>query len=90
MSTTYFQALGKLISDARKKAGLTQKELAYRVGSQKSHISEYENGKIKVSPKTLAKIVEVLGLDLDTINGEVQSRESIDKMVAESQKLEIT
>ncbi|MCX6162253.1 MAG: helix-turn-helix transcriptional regulator [Ignavibacteriae bacterium] len=53
--------LGSLIHEARLKKGLTQEELADKVGTTKSYISKIENNIKEVRISTLQKIVE-LGL----------------------------
>jgi DNA-binding XRE family transcriptional regulator len=58
--------IGALLRTARKQAGLTQEELAYRSGTTKNHISRIENDRSDIELGTLAKIVEVgLGKKLD-------------------------
>jgi len=54
--------IGALIHDARIEKGLTQEELAEKVGTTKSYISKIENNVKEVRLSTLQKIVE-LGLD---------------------------
>jgi DNA-binding Xre family transcriptional regulator len=54
--------IGVLIHDARLKKGLTQQQLAEKVGTTKSYISKLENNVKEVRLSTLQKIVE-LGLD---------------------------
>ncbi len=54
--------LGALIYAARQKKGLTQEELAEKIGSTKSYISKIENNIKEVRLSTLKKIIE-LGLD---------------------------
>jgi ribosome-binding protein aMBF1 (putative translation factor) len=53
--------IGALIHDARLEKGLTQEELAEKVGTTKSYISKIENNIKEVRISTLKKIVE-LGL----------------------------
>jgi len=53
--------IGVLIHEARLKKGLTQQELAKKVGTTKSYISKLENNVKEVRLSTLQKIVE-LGL----------------------------
>jgi len=53
--------IGVLIHDARLEQGLTQEELAERVGTTKSYISKIENNIKEVRISTLQRIVE-LGL----------------------------
>ena len=54
--------VGALIQDARLEKGLTQEELAKKVGTTKSYISKIENNIKEVRLSTLKKIVE-RGLD---------------------------
>ena len=53
--------LGALIYAARKEKGLTQEELAEKIGSTKSYISKIENDIKEIRLSTLKKIIE-LGL----------------------------
>lgn len=53
--------IGAFIQEARLKKGLTQQELADKVGTTKSYISKLENNVKEVRLSTLQKIVE-LGL----------------------------
>jgi ribosome-binding protein aMBF1 (putative translation factor) len=50
--------VGEMIKEARKKAKLTQDDLAERIGTKKSYISRIENGKIDIQLSTLFKIFE--------------------------------
>jgi DNA-binding XRE family transcriptional regulator len=61
----YAYFTGKLIEDARKRANLTQEELAERVGSNKSYISRVENGKTEPKVSTFYRIAGALGLSVD-------------------------
>jgi len=53
--------VGAMIHDARIEKGLTQEELAEKVGTTKSYISKIENNLKEVRISTLQRIVE-LGL----------------------------
>ena len=53
--------IGALIHEARLEKGLTQEELAAKVGTSKSYISKIENNIKEVRLSTLKKIIE-LGL----------------------------
>lgn len=53
--------IGALIHEARLEKGLTQEELAIRVGTTKSYISKIENNVKEVRISTLQKIIQ-LGL----------------------------
>jgi HTH-type transcriptional regulator / antitoxin HipB len=57
--------IGVILRQAREEAGLTQEELADRVGTQKTAISRMENhaGDIKLS--TIQKVAKALGKSLE-------------------------
>lgn len=58
--------IGVLIHEARIKKGLTQEELAKKVGTTKSYISKIENNIKEVRLSTLKKIIELgLGGQID-------------------------
>jgi DNA-binding XRE family transcriptional regulator len=58
--------LGSLLHEARIEKGLTQAELAEKVGTTKSYISKIENNIKEVRLSTLQKIVQLgLGGQLD-------------------------
>ncbi len=50
--------VGEMIKEERKKAHLSQEELAKKTGTKKSYISRLENGKIDIQISTLFKIFE--------------------------------
>lgn len=54
----------KFLIDARKKAGLTQKELSQKSGIAQSEISKIENGKKGVTVDTLEKLAHGMGKKL--------------------------
>jgi DNA-binding XRE family transcriptional regulator len=51
--------IGALLQEARLEKGLTQEELADKVGTTKSYISKIENNIKEVRISTLQKIVEI-------------------------------
>ena len=53
------------LKECRKKRGLSQTELALRVGLNQTTISQYENGSRKPKLSMAKKIAEVLGISLD-------------------------
>lgn len=57
--------IGVLIRQARKKAGLSQAELARRIHTQKSNISRLENHAEDVKLSTLRKVARALGMRLE-------------------------
>ena len=52
------------IIDARKKSGMTQKDLAEKTGITQSDISRLENGSANPSLKTLQRLAEGMGMVL--------------------------
>lgn len=53
--------LGERIRSLRKQKGLTQEELASRLGLQKSAVAKYENGRVtNIKRATLFKMAEIL------------------------------
>lgn len=56
---------GSLLREARRRAHLSQVELARRAGITQSVISAYESGSRQPSLPTLARLVNATGLDLD-------------------------
>lgn len=60
--------IGALIHEARLEKGLTQEELAKKIGSSKSYISKIENNIKEIRLSTLQKIVKLgLGGQLELI-----------------------
>jgi DNA-binding XRE family transcriptional regulator len=58
--------IGAMLHDARIEKGLTQEELAIKVGTTKSYISKIENNIKEVRISTLQRIIELgLGGHLD-------------------------
>jgi len=64
--------LGKLLQDARKKAGLTQQELCHRAKLSYSTLAKIERGAIKApSIFTIQSIAAALGTNLNELMGEI-------------------
>jgi DNA-binding XRE family transcriptional regulator len=55
----------QILLDARKNAGLTQSELAKRIGAEKGYISRIERGLIVPSVSTLYRIAAAMGLTVE-------------------------
>ena len=56
---------GQIIEDARKKAKITQAELARRIGSDRSYISRVESGQTEPKVSTFYRIASTLGLNVE-------------------------
>ncbi|MEI7862799.1 MAG: helix-turn-helix transcriptional regulator [Planctomycetota bacterium] len=61
----WVEVVSKRVSDSRKKAKLTQDQLAAKTGLPQSHISRIEGAKLSPSNTTLAKIAVALNLPID-------------------------
>ena len=65
----YF-VISEMLKDARKDAGMTQEQLAEKVGTKKSYISRLENGKCDIQLSTLYRIFELgLGKQVNLLIG---------------------
>lgn len=53
--------LAETLKEERRRAGLTQQQLAEKIGTKKTYISRLENGKADVQLSTLFRIFEGLG-----------------------------
>lgn len=56
---------GQIIEDARKKAHMTQAELAEKIGTNKSYISRIETGKTEPKISTFYRIASALGFTVE-------------------------
>ena len=75
--------LGDKIREARKKASLTQAELAEKIGVKRSVISKYENGSISPTHDTVLKISTALGvMPYQLYNTDDFSEDAVDSIEA--------
>jgi len=56
---------GEYVRAVREKSGLTQAELAERLGSHQPAIARLEAGDTNVNMRTLERIAEALGLEME-------------------------
>lgn len=68
---------GNTLKELRQKAGMTQKDLAAKVGVTKSVISYYELSERSPSPEILMKLASVFHVSTDFLLG-IQKRDTID------------
>jgi len=61
----YAYYMGQILHDARKSEKITQKELAARVGVDKSYISKIENGFIEPGISMFYRIASALDLSVE-------------------------
>jgi len=50
--------VSEMLKEARREAGLTQEQLALKLGTKKSYISRLENGKCDIQLSTLYRVFE--------------------------------
>lgn len=62
-----FTLVGKRIAEARKFSGMTQEQLAHRIGFGVKHISEIERGACGIAIGTLMELVTILNVSSDYI-----------------------
>ncbi|MGY3749632.1 helix-turn-helix domain-containing protein [Vagococcus acidifermentans] len=66
MKLAQMEEIGKHIANYRKKAGMTQLELAAKTDLSLQHIGYIENGRRQVTLKTLINITNALEVNLST------------------------
>jgi transcriptional regulator with XRE-family HTH domain len=62
-STKYTQFRALLVA-ARKAAGMTQMDLAVRLGRKQSYVSKFERGERRLDIVEFLEVAEVLGIDV--------------------------
>ncbi len=72
------QILGQRIRAAREAQGLSQEEFAARIHRDQRAVSEYENGKRKITVTDLPLFAEVLGVPLSYLYEETFTSDSLD------------
>lgn len=60
----YAYYIGQIIGEARRKANMTQEELAEKIGTNKSYISRVEAGKTEPKVSIFYRIMSALGLTI--------------------------
>jgi len=73
------KTLGERIRKAREHLGLSQEELATAIGRDQRTISEYENGKRKVSATDLSDFAKVLDVSILYFYEEQATRNDLDE-----------
>ncbi len=67
---TFYKALGKRISEARKAQGLTQVQLAEVLGISQQTMAHYEGGVLRIAVATLAVLAKTLTIPVEELIGE--------------------
>lgn len=68
------------LKEARKSAGLTQKEVAAVIGVNQNTYSYWENGKTKIDSESLAKLSELFGVTTDFLLGKAPCKTTVDSV----------
>lgn len=63
------ETVGQRLARLRKEQGLTQAELAERIGINQTSVSDYETGRLRLSDEMLARVALALKVSADTILG---------------------
>lgn len=77
-----------LIREARRRAGLTQAELAARVGTSQSAIARYERGRALPELGTLHRIIEACGFELHLELAEPDRQRAANELAALERSVE--
>ena len=59
--------VANLLAGARLKAGLTQAQLAKKLGIRQNMISDYERGKRRLSPSMAKRLAKILNIKVDRL-----------------------
>ena len=72
--------IGKFIAECRKKAGITQMQLAERLGITDRAVSKWETGKAMPDSSLMLELCDILGINVnELLNGEKIIMENNDK-----------
>lgn len=69
---------GNYLYELRKKAGLSQTELAWQLGVTNKAVSKWETGKAKPGTETIRKLSGVFGISVDTLLEKKKGRHTVD------------
>jgi transcriptional regulator with XRE-family HTH domain len=67
---SFYKALGQRIAEARKAQGLTQVELANRLGISQQTLAHYEGGVLRIAIATLVTVAKTLNTPIEVLIGE--------------------
>ena len=74
------ERIGNRIAGLRKKAGLTQEELAMRAGLQRTHVGRIEAGRYAVTLEVVQAIAEALGMTVDIIDPRLEGLDQLKQL----------
>lgn len=73
--TPAYQRLCRLLTEARKEAGLTQTELAKRLNRPQSFVSKYERAERRLDVVELIRISNAIGIDASSLLRQIEVNE---------------
>jgi transcriptional regulator with XRE-family HTH domain len=76
--STVHESFGERLARLRKERGITQVELAEKVGLAQPNISDYERGRFQPSAPLIIKLVAILGVSADDLLGLTRTRSNGD------------
>lgn len=80
--------VGELIRKTRMEKGLTQEELADKVGVKKSAVAKWENGRVsEIKRSNLKNLADALGLNPNQLLGEHVNKSASDGLTDSQRKL---
>ena len=74
------ERIGNRIAALRKKAGLTQEQLADRAGLQRTHVGRIEAGRYAVTLEVVQAIAQALGMTVDIINPRLEGLDQLKQL----------
>ena len=66
--------LGGILRESREKAGLSQEQLAFRAGVDRTYVSQLENDKKSPTVKTLFRLCEAMKASPAAVIGRLERR----------------
>ena len=63
------ETIGQRLARIRKACGLSQRELATKVGVARSIIADYERGKLRLNAQIIIKLINILKVSSDELLG---------------------
>lgn len=74
------ERIGNRIAALRKKAGLTQEELALRAGLQRTHVGRIEAGRYAVTLEVVQAIAEAIDMTVDIIDPRLEGLDRLSNL----------
>ncbi len=66
------RSLGEVVRKYRILRGLSQAELAEKIGVEQTTLSKYERGKLQIDGNTLLKLIDILKIDISELLGNAE------------------